>query len=241
MIPTAFGPTGINPATRGFRLNGNAACMLVWCATARDRTALTGEDPNSNALRTQDKVYMRGLREQVRISNFQDAVAGQAANWQWRRICFTAKGLFQALGTSVDHQETSNGYVRYLADQIGTAFGATLLDTMFKGVQDRDWLTVFSAKTDNARISVKYDVTRQLNTGSGAKKIWEFKLWHPMNANLVYNADEVGKNDVSLDYSSLARQGMGDYYVVDFLTSPQNAASDVLDFAPQATLYWHER
>lgn len=239
MVPTAFNPDGQFPATRGFRAAGNVTTMLVWCATARDR--VTAGDPNSTSLRTKDTVYMRGLKETVNAFNFQDAVSGQAANWKWRRICFTCKGLQTLLGTSQVAQETSNGWVRFLADQTSTTFGASLRDILFRGAQDVDWLTVMTAKTDNTRLTIKYDVTRTLNTGSGAKKFWNFKMWHPMNKNLVYVDDERGESEVSSNFSTLGKPGMGDYYVVDFLQCAQNNAADIIEFQPEATLYWHEK
>lgn len=240
MVPTSFSPTGTNPATRGFIATGNITTMLVWCPTARDRT--NGGDTNARNLRTSDVCFMRGLKEKVNVVNFQDSTAGQAANWKWRRVCFTAKGLWQALGTSAIAQETSNGWVRFLADQGAATFGSVLRDIMFKGVQDTDWNDIMNAPLDNGRITVKYDVTRTLNTGSGAKKFWNYNIWHPMNKNLVYDNDEAGGSEDNLHvYSTLSKNGMGDYLVVDILQCAQNNANDQLMFSPEATLYWHEK
>jgi len=98
------------------------------------------------------------------------------------------------------------------------------------------------AKTDQSRVSVKYDVTRTIASGNDRGIVRKYKLYHPMNKNLVYNDDEVGGRTTSSNYSVDSKLGMGDFWVVDLIRSRYGAASsDVMIFSPQATLYWHER
>ena len=62
-----------------------------------------------------------------------------------------------------------------------------------------------------------------------------------MNKNMVYANDENGEGETLDVISTASKHGMGDYYVVDFFNANGGTASDLLDFNPEATLYWHEK
>lgn len=240
MPPVSFSPSGANPASRPFYAGGNATTFLVWCPTARSRE--TSSDQNSVADRTSDVCYIRGLKETINISNYQNSAStNYAAAWKWRRIVFSAKGLYQALGTSVDYAYTSNGYVRFLADQNGTPFGATVSSLIFQGVSGVDWVDTMTAKADNTRLTIHYDRTRTLTPASSAKRFWNFKMWHPVNKNLNYNNEESGDGETASLRSTLGKPGIGDVYVVDILQCASGNSDDLLAFGPEATLYWHEK
>lgn len=239
MLPTSTGPDGSFPAQRGFIAAGNVTTMLVWCPTARGRDL--NADANAVSLRTTDLCYMRGLKEKVNIQNYNDNVANFAANWKWRRIVFTAKGLYNNLGSSIDFLETSNGYVRLLADQSASVFGSVITSQLFQGVLNTDWNNPFTAKTDTTKYRVLYDKTFSLSGGNGAKRFWNFNMWHGFNKNLQYANEEQGKGETVNNYSTNGRPGMGDVYVVDLLQCAQNTAADTILFEPEATLYWHEK
>lgn len=240
MQPVAFSSSGTNPAARPYYASGNVTTMLVWSPTARARD--TAADQNSVADRTSDICYIRGLKEMISIANYQNSAnTNYAAAWKWRRIVFSAKGLYQALGTSVDYAYTSNGYVRFLADQSSTAFGSTLTALLFQGVSGTDWNDVMTAKTDHTRMTFHYDKVRTLQPLSNAKRYWNFKMWHPVNKNIYYSNEESGDGETSGNRSTIGKPGIGDIYVVDFLQCAQNNADDLLSFGPEATLYWHEK
>ncbi|AFS65305.1 putative coat protein [Dragonfly-associated circular virus 3] len=233
MINVSFSPTGINPAVRGFIATGAAPTMLVWCATARDRVS-NASNPTADSVRESQTCYMRGLKEHIRINT------NNPTSWLWRRICFTAKGLFSGLGTSADSVETSNGWVRALMDQTGTSFGTSLTNLLFAGTNGVDWNDTFTANTDSTNVKIMYDKTFTINSGvSGV--IRDYKMWHGMNKNIVYGEDENGEGEINNRYSTIGRPGMGDYYVVDLLASNSSAAADTLTFSTEATLYWHEK
>jgi len=234
----------------GISITGNIAGGLVipWVATARDRTTNDTDngDINDPATRTAQACYMRGLKETIEIST------GSPHTWRWRRICFTLKGgdlLATNAGVSMPlYLETSGGYARALTN-VNVA-GQTdalemrdkLVELMFKGKFNTDWLNGYSAKLDTDRITPLYDKVVHLRSGNDRGSSWIFKRWHPMNKNLVYADDEDGGGEDQTFYSSTGNHGMGDYYVVDLLEPALGASEgDQLIFKPQATLYWHER
>ena len=232
MMPVTAGPGGAVPTLGPYQQIGTGQLFSIWCATARDR-----ENDTLQNSRTATSCFMRGLKERITFS------ANSGRSWRWRRICFTAKGLFSNLAGSIDSLEMSpNGWVRLLTNQDASTWGNVVKGTLFRGASGLDWYDIFDAKTDNSRLTIKYDQTRILNSGNEFGKFSHFKMWHPMNKNLVYGDDENGATDNDPLYSSLGKAGMGDYYVVDILQAGQGATQDdTILFNPQATLYWHEK
>ncbi len=229
--------------------NGSPAWIFPWIATARDNSAqpnLAQGNKFTTPTRSATTCFMRGLKEAVEIQT------SSGLPWQWRRVCFCLRDVAQALGyptgTYSGFLENSNGFVRpvYNATSNSTADAATLnalRSTMFKGQLNNDWLDYMTAPLDSTRIDIKYDRTRTIASGNASGCIRKFKMWHPMNKNLVYDDDETSGLEAASYYSTGGKQGMGDYYVVDFFMSGKGAVSstDVLSFEPQATLYWHEK
>lgn len=176
---------------------------------------------------------MRGLKERVILTPSNDT------SWRWRRICFTIKGdLFGPIGNRI---ETSRGWNRLLVNSAGSTTAQSLFGVLFQGTQSVDWLDVFTAKVDTGRVTLKSDITRILASGNSKGRFHRFNLWYPMNKNLVYANDENGEGETLDVISTTSKAGMGDYYVVDFFNANGGTASDVLDFNPEATLYWHEK
>jgi len=184
---------------------------------------------------------MRGLKESINIRT------SSSVPWQWRRICFTLKGqrIYQANGPgSYFWLETSDGHVRVVNNVSGTGLGDSILDLVFEGRTGADWLNVFNAKLDTQNITVKSDRTRTIHSGNDSGIMRTYRQWYPMNKNLYYNDDENGGSVLETDspWSVSGKQGMGDYYVIDLLQAGiESTTDDVLTFAPEATLYWHEK
>lgn len=222
-------------------LNGNSTYIFPWVATARDLTIGTGTYPTValESWRTSSTCYMRGLKEATNIRT------DSGVAWQWRRICFTLKGqrLYQAnAATQYVQLETTDGVVRVANNVNGTSFGDSILDLVFDGKANSDWLNLFNAKTDNSIITVKYDKTRTIASGNDNGIIRTYHDWMPMNQNLYYADEENAAGMDTLPWSAQGKRGMGDYYVMDFFQAAVGAtASDHLSFAPEATLYWHEK
>lgn len=239
MAPVSYTPTGLSPTQGGYLLPGDTTQFMIWCPTFRERNTLV--DPNSRASREDDTVYMRGLREMITFNTRGVGPTGHAAAWLWRRVVFSAKGLWQQLGTSVEHSFTSSGYVRFLANHNGTTFASYVADNLFRGRVNVDWTDVITAKTDTTRFNIMHDQVVRLNPNSSARQYWKYKRWHSFNKNLVYNNDEDGPGEVAFGYSTSGKPGMGDVYVVDMFTCATQNVADTLYFTPEATLYWHEK
>lgn len=235
MVPVVPATTSAGSVTASNRtITGANAEVMVWVATARDR-ATPSEDQQSESRRTAQTCYMRGLKERVTL------VTNTGASWKWRRICFTAKGLGFLETDAVLAVETSSSWARLQNIISATTTWFELSRVMFKGTAGTDYLSTLDAKVDTQRITVKYDKTITINSGNASGKIATFNLWHPMNKNLVYADRELAESDISSSRSSTGKAGMGDYYVVDFFICADASASNTITFAPNTTLYWHEK
>lgn len=215
---------------------------IVWCATARDNTtnsAGTVGNRFTQATRTATTCFMRGLSEKIEIQ------ISDGLPWQWRRICFTYKGLVNvlpAINGFAMSAETSNGWVRLVNPLPNNAYRDSFENIIFKGVQNVDYNTPLTAPLDTSRITVKYDVTRTISSGNEQGCIRKYSFWHGMNKNLVYGDDEIGGSETVGYYSVQSKAGMGDYIVVDyFLPRQGSTSSNSLSFNATASLYWHEK
>lgn len=246
---TAASTTGTTYAYGPAVLVGNqtspeGAYTFAWNATARDISDVNGNAASSSAIatRTSTNCYMVGLKETVEIQ------VNTGCPWQWRRICFTAKGSVPgtvATTSQYPFSETNDGMVRVVNNTPGNRNAGpqySLYEILFKGQNASDWSDVMTAPADHSRVSIKYDKVRTISSGNEDGIIRTYKHWHPMGKSLVYNDDEVGSSTKPSYTSTLSRAGMGDYYVVDiFRARYGSTATDNLLFQPQATLYWHER
>nr|UBJ26132.1 capsid protein [Red panda feces-associated gemycircularvirus] len=235
------GASASNPRTTGY----------IWCPTARDFTSSTsGAKGNISdiATRTASTCYMRGIAERIEVQT------STGIPWQWRRICFRYRGnLYGANGNSQSgayqtHLETTNGFQRVSVQftdttATGNTIENSLTNLIFRGTPGSgDWFDYMNAPLDPTRIDIAYDKQTVISSGNASGKIFRKKLWHPMNKNLVYDDDEQGGTEASTYYSMHGKQGMGDYYIVDFFKAGIGAAQgDQLSFEPQSTLYWHEK
>lgn len=228
--------------------NTPGGAVVAWIATARDRTSIPGEAGSINepATRTAQTCFMRGLKETIEFTT------NSPHSWKWRRICFTYKGTDMFTDSDGVEQklylESSAGYARFMAQlnitgsTPNTSIRDNLVDALFKGRINRDWLDGYTAKVDTQRVTIKADIRRIFKSGNDRGSTFFHNVWHPMNKNLVYEDDEDGGTEDVSPYSTDGKPGMGDYYVVDFIQAADGAsASDAIAFKPQATLYWHEK
>lgn len=224
--------------------DANNAAAFLWCATARDNTTSSASGKGTQfdqSTRTSSSPYMIGLKEAIEIQ------VSTGMPWQWRRICFTAKGNlgFTQSTSFALSTETSNGYVRLLNQVPGDVGGGQqyiLFERLFRGQNTSDWNDVMTAKVDNTRVTLKYDQTCSLASGNEDGFIRKYNRWHDMHKTLVYNDDELGGAVNPQSFSTAGKAGMGDYYVLDLFRARQGAtASDQLSFRPESILYWHEK
>lgn len=234
----------------GSSLNASwGAHVVAWVATARDLDNSGGGGlPAQDATRTSTTCFMRGLSETMRVST------NTSLPWEWRRLCFTFKGpqLYTASsGARVPlwQEVNPNGWVRLAfaltasastADQLSVA--QNLVSQCFEGTYGVDYYDVFTARPNNVLLKVKYDRTVRVGSPNNGGTQNVFKLWHPMNHNLVYDDIENGGIKTEATLSTDGRPGMGDYYIIDlFRPHPSATNADVIQIQPQATLYWHEK
>lgn len=224
--------------------------ICLFSPTAMDLVDSNGANDSivNQAQRTSTTCYMRGFKENIRIQT------STGLPWFWRRICFTYKGpdfrskfsdtpTYNPNGTP--WLDTSNGMERlWLNSNINTQ--ATSISQwilrIFRGTVNVDWSDFITAVVDTTRINLKYDQTRTILSGNNAGTVKEYKLWHSMNKNLVYDDDENGEAESSQYFSTDSKAGMGDYYIIDFIQGGSaGSSSDVLRLQSTSTMYWHEK
>lgn len=223
--------------------------MSVFCPTARSLvTAGATNLAVDSADRTATTCFMRGYKENLRIQT------SSPLPWLWRRIVFSTKGsTFSTTSTGdtspgqkfIPFSDTSIGMARLwfnlsvnnMANTLGAYNGV-----IFRGSVNQDWNDVITAKVDTTRISVMSDRTVCIKTGNASGHFSDRKLWYGMNKNIVYDDDETGAAETTSYYSTDARPGMGDVYIVDYVVPGVGAAaSDIINFQCTSTLYWHEK
>lgn len=229
----------VNPAI----LTGARDYIFAWCATARSLEASAAgplAPVAQNSARTAKTCYMRGLKEKIQIQT------NNGTPWQWRRVCFTTKSQNIINAEQPNYRIsslTTSGWTRVLNNVSGSPLASTILDPLFRGRLGGDWQgDQFTAQLDSSRVDIKFDKTRIFQSGNSAGVMRNVQLWHPMNKNLVYNDDEFGGTMEDYYFSTTAKPGMGDYYVIDFIRAGTGATTaDLMTFNPSATLYWHEK
>ncbi|UYD39071.1 MAG: capsid protein [Wigfec virus K19_469] len=198
---------------------------FIFSPTARQRDSAV-----TTASRNKQSVFMRGYNEKMEL------VTNNNNSWRWRRICFTVKGypLNQAF------QFTTSGYVRNWQHFTGIDY-AVIDDILFRGTRNEDYQDEMVAQTDNRRVTVHYDKTRVLASGNSASYLKQYNHWMPMNKTLVYDDDEDGDEDASSYWSTTAKPGMGDYYILDIFRDVGATSESRLNIRSASTLYWHEK
>lgn len=241
-VSTASQVGSPNYSANGAVITGGRTAIFTWAATARGFTTGSGHfaDDIELASRARSNVYMRGLKERIKI------VTNDGVPWLWRRICFTTRDARLRASTSGASTTflpalttTSTGYVR-LVNQVSA--GVAQDDLLWKGTYGRDWNDFITAPVDNRRLDIKYDKTITIRAGNADGSTREYNRWHPMNSMLYYDDEERGDEVQESLWSVTDKRGMGDFYVVDVIQSRDGASnSSQLVFRPDATLYWHEQ
>ena len=190
-------------------------CLFVFMPTAISNAAgRVVSDP-----------YLVGVKEQVVMDT------NDSGTWEWRRICFAGKGVHSAFGDVSLYEHGADGSQRRPVQEVGEA-KKRVMEFLFQGKRDKDWMDPLTAAVDVSRVVVKYDKRVTLKSESqGVNR--RFNLWHPMGATM-----HLGDNGMARDI----RQGMGDYYIVDIVRNGKGVdEDDFLKLSIEATVYWHER
>lgn len=224
---------------RPAQLYGGRMYIMPWICTGR---TAEGAAP-LQAARTRTEVYWRGVKERIQIQT------NNGTPWQWRRICFTCKrpdlrNLQNSTFSWARSLGSAQGWTRVVNDVVllNPTIAESLIDLMFDGTQNLDWDDYFTAKSDREQVTVMYDKTFIINPGNESGVMKNYSLWHGMNKNMQYDDDENGGTMNFSPFSTTAKRGMGDYYIVDFIESGSGGdTEDRLTFHPNAVAYWHEK
>jgi len=242
MMPVAQSATGGAGSFGPYSMSPNPTSpphMFWWTATARTfggagAVGLRGQ----RASRSSTSCFMRGLAETVTLETNNDL------SWEWRRICFTFKGGNNFWTT---FNGGTSGYARQLlnigqsSNPVDVTKVQQLNDLMFQGNRNVDWYNPMDAPIDTTRVTLKYDRKRIISSKGTAAYKTQNKMWHPMNKYIVYDDEESANSENTVAYSVQDKRGMGDYHVIDMFQSVGPGVTGTLEFAAQASLYWHEK
>lgn len=222
-------------------LQGNNTYVIPWAATSRPALSQVGShgSPVEEAVRTATTCYMRGLKERIQI------LSDTGAPWKWRRICVRLRGDFlysKETGTTPLSLLTEDAGMVRLATNWGNNATAIndLFRILFRGERNIDWRDPLIAPTDSRRWDIVYDKTTHITCGNESGVYRTYNRWHAMNKNLVFDDDQDGGDQELRRWSVEGKQGMGDYYVIDFFAG-NGGADDQLSVEYNSTLYWHEK
>jgi len=236
------GASGSAVITSTTGVAGTAGSQSLWCCTARFSHNIQTGDPNSNALkagRSAQTCYLVGLAEKVMYST------DSPDSWYHRRITFNYKGIGPRTTNAISANQvaffTTDGSPQRLfaplnSDQVGWLNG-----TLYEGANGGDWNNTLTAKLDRSRISIMSDTTTMIKSGNSQPVLMTRKYWHPIRKNIQYDDDYNGTSDQSSPWSTQAKPGIGDVYILDqfYCANRTTGLNLTVNFEP--TLYWHEK
>lgn len=179
---------------------------------------------------------MVGLKQHTHITT------GGSNPWEWRQIVFTTKGLggLPVVGSYVAHTP-ENGYMRGQR-QAEAGLQQIVNGALFRGTEGVDWIDHMVAPLDRTRMTILSDKTRIIQSGNARGVIRKYSDYFSFNKNLLYDDQEDGQGKVDSRWSVTSKIGMGDVFIMDFFRcAVAGAPVDLLTWASNATLYWHER
>lgn len=201
-------------------------------------------DDNSKGSRTATTTFVRGLREVTTLE------CNTGAPYVWRRVVFSLKGpvirdMFS--GTPVNYHTVD----RQIVGEPMRAMGIMPVNVynsfkqfLFDGLEKTDWFDVATAPLNKTRFKVHLDRKLTINPTNASGRAIYRKDWIPFNQNLVYGASGGQykfEDGVDEWYAGEGKVGMGDVYIWDYFVRVGETTNGTLNFAPQATYYWHER
>lgn len=251
MIPgNTFPPLAENVGS--LSVTSDVPALVLWNATARflSDTPTNPTTMPTNAQRLSSTPFIVGLKETITIRT------DTSNAWRWRRIVFAIKGAPPGFTDPTDTQrvfyplDTTGGTTMY--QRVNTALPFSLVadvyNFMFRGfginnvsATPQDWIDPITAPIDTTRITLMYDKVTAINSGNDAGVARTYKRWHPVRKTLHYGDQEIGGQMLPSSVSTTAKPGCGDIYVLDLFVGNSSDSSDVLDFLPTTTLYWHEK
>lgn len=231
--------------------------MMLWCPTSR---AKAGRAQESKMARTADDCYYKGISEKIHIST------SDSEPWQWRRIVFTKKNVFDAdllarssyvketeelediqLSTSAIPPNTSvvqQGLRRYsrnldLLDGVERNY---LVNEIVMGTFGVDWADIMIAPMNKYSIHVMSDVKRNLRSGNNAGIMKDYNMWIPLNKTMRYESGEAGSIDINTTFAG-QDSPLDDVYVLDIFRKSQtpDSVTSTATMSSVAKVYWHQK
>lgn len=244
--PAAGTTPGKHPSLGYSTIDGTNAHVILFNPTHR---WLVPNNASYQSYRTSSRPYIRGLSERVELT------PNDGSTWWWRRVVFAVKtrvtptaGVEASIGAQSTSSATSFRQVRDLSGAIAGDYqttNAAMQDVLFEGIQGVDYLGPMSAKLDRTRVTVLKDVSRTISSGNQVGRPRVVRDWTSVNKTLVYDDQENGLSMNPSPVSVNSKAGIGNIYVVDFIScpNPANAVANgtAMTFNPASTLYWHER
>lgn len=230
MLPYVQNAQGTGQALGPITIPSSGVTSFIFSPTARNYDPIG----DTTSTRNSQTIFARGFKEKISM-RMSDGTA-----WRWRRIIFAAKGLAQS-AVFPPYIQTSNGLARAITNLTGSEANNVLLTALFKGTYNLDWANVFTAKVDTQRVTLLHDRSRILASGNTSPRYHKHSQWYPLNKNIVYGDDENGAGEVQQFYSTVAKAGLGDVFVMDFFDCAEGATGRTLVFDPECTFYWHEK
>lgn len=233
-------------------VTSDVPALVLWNATARSLadTTQVATTVAVNAQRLSSTPFIRGVKEVITIRT------DTSNAWRWRRMVFTLKGQPPGFTDTADITRVFSQVpgpadtVEYQRTNVALPFAlvADVYAFIFRGfginnfsAQPRDWMDPITAPVDTSRISLMYDKVTAITSGNDSGVARTYKRWHGVNKNLHYADNEIGGTMTSSPFSTTAKPGCGDVYILDLIVGNSEDSTDVLDFLPSSTLYWHEK
>lgn len=221
-----------------FQLIITAPATFLFLASARPTYSLTS---TKDFTRQSRDTFCRGYGETIMID------VENPQEWYWRRIVFTFVGdIFLGTGTGAStsfNDDAVAGMTRHWNQMTNPQTNA-IESVIFQGKAGVDWFDQRTAKTDPRRISVIRDQFRHLKASIGQAYSHRFRNYYPVNRRLIYNDEEVGKDDDRgvLNYvSAQDPQSVGDVYVYDLFFNTIGDIPQTFRVVAEGRYYWRER
>ena len=230
MMPVVQNPDGTGQVQGPATVPSAGGAVYIFSPTARNYDPIG----DTSSTRNSQTIFARGFKERVSIR------MADGSAWRWRRIVFSIKGL-QAMTSFAPYVQLSNGLARAITSIGSSTVYNDIISVLFKGTINLDWSNVFTAKPDTQRVTIHYDRNRVLASGNSSPRYQQSNKWYPLNKNIVYGDDENGAGETNNFFSTTAKPGLGDVYVMDFFDCADGTAGHNLIFDPECTFYWHEK
>ena len=221
----------------------NRVHVTALCITARDRYPEI-----TTSVRNTSTTFVKGFSQTYTV------VPNSNVAWWHRRLVVATKEI---LGTTPGIRDLmaiqdTEGVTQFSYRDYGNASQTVrpeyldtkhqILELLFKGTRNVDWVDPFRATVDRQRITVLSDRRMNISSGNDTSRPVVRKFYDSINKSLMYGDEEIGTLIKSDKWSTKHKPGIGNIYVLDFWFCPAPAeTTDSISLHSQSTYYWHEK